>query len=190
MQLATIKEGNLTTWAADINAAHAEAMLHAGKAIDYAKQAGLLLMKVKQKLPHGEFGGWLESNCQVSARQAQRYIAAAQGKPLPIRAITSNTTPMSYLPDAEAEPEYTHLDAAHDQISGLKDSIARLLRGEITEEDRANARQYVADMKAHISTLEATIRAVTTSRDTYAMECVEFRKQIVRQAREYERLTA
>ncbi len=81
------KPGNLATWAADINAAHADAVKHATSAIEYAKQAGELLLKVKQKLPHGAFGGWLEANVTVSARQAQRYMAAAQGKALSMRKV-------------------------------------------------------------------------------------------------------
>lgn len=92
MQIQTYdKPSNLTTWAADINAAHADAVKHATSAIDYAKQAGELLLKVKQKLPHGAFGGWLEANVTVSERQARRYMAAAQGKPLPMRTLKSDT---------------------------------------------------------------------------------------------------
>ena len=99
MQIQTYdKPGNLTTWAADINAAHADAVTHASTAIDYAKTAGELLLKVKQKLPHGAFGAWLEANVEVSERQARRYMAAAQGKPLPMRALKSDT--VSVLEDA------------------------------------------------------------------------------------------
>lgn len=87
--LTETKTGNLATWAADINAAHHAAMGHAADAVAYAMQAGSLLVKAKQKLPHGEFGPWLERNCEVSARQARRYMAAAQGKPLPVRAIAA-----------------------------------------------------------------------------------------------------
>lgn len=89
--MTTEKTGNLSTWAADINAAHADAVKHATSAIDYAKTAGELLLKAKQKLPHGAFGSWLEANCSVSERQARRYMAAAQGKPLPVRALKSDT---------------------------------------------------------------------------------------------------
>ena len=89
--------GNLTTWATDINHHHTQACLRAGEAINHAIDAGKLLMRVKSRLPHGAFGGWLESNIQVTARQAQRYMAAAQGKPVTARAIASNTTPVSVL---------------------------------------------------------------------------------------------
>jgi hypothetical protein len=87
--LTETKTGNLTTWAADINAAHHAAMGHTADAVAYAMQAGALLVQAKQKLSHGEFGPWLEANCEVSARQARRYMAAAQGKPLPVRTIAA-----------------------------------------------------------------------------------------------------
>ena len=97
MQIQTYEQpGNLSTWAADINAAHADAVKHATSAIGYAKTAGELLLKVKQKLPHGAFGAWLEANCTVKARQAQYYMNAAQGKPVPVRKL-SNTQPTAYL---------------------------------------------------------------------------------------------
>lgn len=87
-----------TTLATEINTLHAKAVHHAGSAIDFAKQAGELLLKAKSDLPHGDFLPWLEANCTVTPRQAQRYMAAAQGKPIPVRAIKCDT--VSYLPDA------------------------------------------------------------------------------------------
>ena len=92
----------LTTWAGQINAAHQQAIQHADKAIEFAKQAGALLIEVKASLPHGEFIAWVEQNCTVSARQAQRYMAAAQGKPMPMRAIKNDTASHldAYKPDA------------------------------------------------------------------------------------------
>ncbi len=109
--MTTEKTGNLTTWAADINAAHADAVKHATSAIDYAKRAGELLLKVKQKLPHGAFGAWLEANCVVKARQAQYYMNAAQGKSVPVRKL-SNTQPTAYLNAPEsAAPSLSTMDS-------------------------------------------------------------------------------
>ncbi len=95
--LTETKTGNLATWAADINRHHEQACLRAGEAINHAIEAGKLLMRVKARLPHGEFGGWLGRNLDVTDRQARRYMAAAQGKPIPARAIASNRTPVSDL---------------------------------------------------------------------------------------------
>jgi len=87
----------LSTQADEINRLHSIALENAERAIDSAKLAGLLLLEVKSKLPHGEFLPWLECNGAVSARQAQRYMRAALGKPIPVRAIIKNDT-VSDLP--------------------------------------------------------------------------------------------
>ena len=91
-----------TTAGAEIERLHALATTHADKAVDYAKQAGKLLLDVKQSLKHGEWLPWLEKSVSVSARQAQNYMAAANGKPLLARKIAKSKEPnaksVSYLP--------------------------------------------------------------------------------------------
>lgn len=99
---------SLAALASDINHHHQLACLRADEAVSHAVQAGKLLLNVKATLPHGEFGDWLQSNIQVTPRQAQRYMAAAQGKPVPVRALASNTTPVSHL--AVNEGEAIHID--------------------------------------------------------------------------------
>ena len=76
----------LTTIAAQINAEHTEALKHADQAIDHARRAGALLQSVKDQLAHGEWLPWLTSNSSVSERQAQRYMRAALGKSMSVRA--------------------------------------------------------------------------------------------------------
>ena len=62
--------------------------------MECARRAGELLLKIKAVLPHGEFLPWLENHVAVSARQAQRYMAVAVGKMLPVRntALLKNDT--------------------------------------------------------------------------------------------------
>ena len=86
--------------AAQINYHHQTARQQADEAIRHAEEAGKLLMEVKAALPHGEFGPWLDANVLVSQRQAQRYMAVAQGKPVPVRALGSKNDTVSYLEDA------------------------------------------------------------------------------------------
>lgn len=85
--------------ATQINAAHTLAMQHAEQAIDHARRVGRLLLEVKQSLPHGEFQTWLDANVAFSKRQAQRYLSAAAGKPLPVRKIAAlpKSDTVSYL---------------------------------------------------------------------------------------------
>ena len=79
----------LNSAATEINAEHALALHHADAAIGHARRIGLLLIEVKSALAHGEFTPWLAANIAFSTRQAQRYMAAAARKPLPVRKIAS-----------------------------------------------------------------------------------------------------
>ena len=82
----------------EINRLHQLAAKTATEAIEYAKQAGELLLNVKGQLPYGAFGDWIEKNLTVSARQAQRYMAAAQGEPIPIRELATDYDTVSQPP--------------------------------------------------------------------------------------------
>lgn len=70
-----------------IQAHHDAAHKAADKAIEHAKQAGVLLLEIKAALPHGDFSLWVEKHLTVSIRQAQRYMAAAQGKAISVRKV-------------------------------------------------------------------------------------------------------
>ena len=89
---------NLRVTIADEINNHAEiAITKANEAMHHAIEAGKLLMEVKAALPHGSFGTWMEANLRVSSRQAQRYMAAAEGKPVPIRDLSSKYDTVSHL---------------------------------------------------------------------------------------------
>ena len=47
---------------------------YAEKAIDYAIECGIHLIKVKQEVNHGDFLPWIEKNMPCSLRTAQNYI--------------------------------------------------------------------------------------------------------------------
>ena len=72
----------LEALAADINQAHQEAQQYASQAVERALQAGDLLLTVKARLAHGEFGNWCKANLpSISARQLQRYMKVARELP-------------------------------------------------------------------------------------------------------------
>ena len=64
-----------TQLASQINELDEKAKAHAQDAIEYARQAGELLLSIKKQLPHGQCTDWVERNLTVSLRQCQRYIA-------------------------------------------------------------------------------------------------------------------
>ena len=119
-----------TTIAADINRFHELACLRAGEAIEHAKQAGFLLLEAKAAMKHGEWLPWLEQNIQVSARQVQRYMQVAQGRPLPIRATPAKNDKVTHLevdaprlfpfaPDTPGFVPEVGLCFAHSPVEGI-----------------------------------------------------------------------
>ena len=125
----------MLTVASKINQAHAHAIEHADSAIGFAKQAGELLLQVKAELPHGEFILWLAANCNVSDRQARRYMAAAQGKPVPIRKL-ANTAPVLNLIDTPKTDTVSDLTARSTPslviqlADGLKAALQKIAESE------------------------------------------------------------
>jgi len=67
--------------AAQIREHHLLAHQHKDKAIEHARQAGGLLLKVKASLGHGAWLEWLEANVPFNVRTAQRYMAVAAPEP-------------------------------------------------------------------------------------------------------------
>lgn len=125
----------MLTVASEINQAHAHAIEHADSAIGFARQAGELLLQVKDDLPHGAFLTWLAANCTVSDRQARRYMAAAQGKPVPIRKLAS-TAPVLQLIDAPKTDTVSDLTAKSmpslvvQLADGLKAALQKIAESE------------------------------------------------------------
>ena len=187
--------GNLTTWAADINAAHIEAMRHADSAMEHAKRAGALLLKVKQKLTHGLFGEWLDKNSAVSARQAQRYMQAAQGKPLPVRTIAapvkydtvSHLPAVAKLPKDEAkemEQAIKELQRSVEINASLEYAVLMKKVGSLTAGDRAEAYETIETFYA----LTAELKASTIQRDIAMNANAEIKRVLKRQRREIDAL--
>lgn len=85
--------------AEEINLLHQLATKSADEAMVHAKAIGLLLIQMKAKLPHGEYGKWVAANLLVSVRQAQRYVNFAEGKELTVRALSSKYDTVSHLED-------------------------------------------------------------------------------------------
>ena len=88
---------SIVAYADEINREHEFATNLADEAVEHAKRAGVLLLKAKAEIPHGEFGAWISSHLNVSQRQAQRYMAAALGKAIPVRALTHKSDTVSHL---------------------------------------------------------------------------------------------
>jgi hypothetical protein len=101
--------------------------------------------------------------------------------------VAANDPQSAVTPLALVE-EYTALDAARDQIEGLQDALAVANIGSADPEEAAQAKNLIAELRAHIKTLEATLKAVKTSRDGFQNQVAEMQKQINRQRREIDKL--
>ena len=76
---------DLPVLAAQINETQALAMLHAGKAVQYAVACGQLLHQAKAAVPHGQWLPWLRANVAFGERTAQGYMRIAHRLPNPQR---------------------------------------------------------------------------------------------------------
>jgi hypothetical protein len=83
----------------EINRQHLLAQAAANDAIEHAKAAGVLFLEIKSRLKHGQFLHWIRGNVKVSLRQAQRYMAVAQGTTIPLRRLIEKSDTVSHLSD-------------------------------------------------------------------------------------------
>ena len=84
---------------------------------------------------------------------------------------------------------YTPLEAAHDQIQDLQAELVVARINSTDSEEAGQAKALIADLRANIKTLEATLKAVKTSRDGYQNQVADLQHQINRQRREIDKLT-
>lgn len=91
-------------------------------------------------------------------------------------------------PEAEAPPDYSELDAAHDQISELQSELVIARMGDIPEEDKQQAATLIAELRAEVNTLTATLKAVSLSRDSLMEEAVQMKRQMQMQRKEIDKL--
>jgi hypothetical protein len=83
-----LKDNNkLTT--VEIDKVTAEILIYKQQTAQNIIEIGKRLIKVKENLPYGEWGKWLEEKVEFTSRTAQRFIRVANE--------FSNTTPVSYL---------------------------------------------------------------------------------------------
>nr|WP_180317993.1 hypothetical protein [Delftia acidovorans] len=87
-------------------------------------------------------------------------------------------------------PEYSDLERAQDQIADLQAALALANLGSASEEDRQQAAELIASLQADVKSLQAQLRAVTSSRDFLLQENAQMKAQMAAQRREITRLKA
>jgi hypothetical protein len=148
-------KSELQTMAVAINEHHTQVLLHARSALESAKASGELLLQAKALLPHGQWLPWLEENCQVSPRQAQRYMLVADRW----EAIAKNDA-ASYLTIDEAIRESESRSEKHRKHRELVSQIhAELpaLRAEWQGFNSAERDILVCEVRSHFDDEIATL---------------------------------
>src|SRR5262245_9596976 len=78
--VAISRQDNLIALAATVRTAHAGAMLATTNLIEHMLTAGDALIAAKAAVRHGNWLSWLREECDLSERQAQKYMTIARGR--------------------------------------------------------------------------------------------------------------
>lgn len=153
-----------------------------GKVIPKLSDVGISydLSSKAQKLaavPDAEFesevGEWRDRVQAEGARVSTRLQAAGE------RELKKETL----------EPEYTEIDALHDQVEELQAELAVARIGSSDSEEKQQAATLISQLRLEVKNLSINLKAVKQSRDMFQNEVADLKNQINRQRREIDKLT-
>ena len=116
---------SLARLAAEINRAHERACRRVREGLAYACQAGEALIEAKGRVPHGEFGDWVQTHCTVTHRTAQKYMQLARRLPgfieqaprvadlsfrEALELVVSNSSRLTPLDEAQRQEVLSHVE--------------------------------------------------------------------------------
>ncbi len=104
--------------------------------------------------------------------------------------VATPRTKPEVAPVIDVTPDYTELDAAYDQIQDLQAEIVVARLNSTDSDEQQQAATLIAELRAHIKTLEAVNKSLTISRDGYMNEVLQLKKQCEAQRREIAKLTS
>jgi hypothetical protein len=100
----SLANATLSQLAKLINAEHKLCEHAARSTLEHAVNAGLALIEAKSRVKHSEWTTWLEENCRVGMRQAQKYMKVARELPTILEA-KANRGSLLEAPEGEgSEP--------------------------------------------------------------------------------------
>lgn len=105
-----------------------------------------------------------------------KAIAAVDAKP---KEAPAKPALAVVAPVIAPEDEYTPLDAAQDQISELQAMLAVANMGDVSQEDKDQAKNLIAELREENRKLSINLKAVTTSRDTLMNELAMVKRQCI-----------
>lgn len=128
----------------------------------------------------------VETAAAVAKLPAKEQKQIAAKGPDAMRAAAKPALVME--PATEEPPDYTELDAAHDLISELQSDLVIARMGDIPEEEKSQAATFIAELRAEIKTLSATLKATCLSRDSLMEEATQMKRQMQMQRDEIKKL--
>ena len=122
------------------------------KATDDARKAfGKLLLEAKDKVGHGNFGKWIEDNCSIDWRTANRYMAQAREPKLD----TVSNLPTGEKSNADAVPPTVKASTLYDKA---EDRLVEKLQALALPEAEAAVEQTVKKLRNTISTMKQVLK--------------------------------
>ena len=129
----------------------------------------------------------VETAAAVAKLPAKEQKKIAAKGPEAMRAAAK---PVVVEPEEQEPPDYTELDAAHDQISELQSALVVANMGNVTDDDKQQAATLIAELRAEVKTLTATLKAAYLSRDSLMEENAQMKRQMQMQRKEIDKLKA
>ncbi|CDS51105.1 hypothetical protein [Polaromonas sp. CG9_12] len=113
--------------------------------------------------------------------------AAALHKPAPKPAKPAKPTPV-VEPETEVPADYTELDALREHVGDLQADLVVARMGDIPEEEKLQAETLIADLRAEVKSLTATLKAAYLARDSLMEENAQMKRQMQMQRKEIDKL--
>lgn len=124
---------------------------------------------------------------KAGALSVEQAAKIATGKPLKTQAKPAHIAAV-VEPEPEAPADYTELDSAFDQIAELQSELVIARMGNATDEEKQQAAALIAELRADIKTLTATLASANNSRDSLMEENAQMKTQMQMQRKEIAKL--
>ena len=127
-----------------------------------ALDLGGLLLQPKAKVGHGRFGKWLEKNCDLSERSAQRYMALKEQWPKIETWLKTNSATVADLSLRKAEKIITSDNQddddgsdASDKYDAAQTNLIKKLQALDVDAADAAAEETSKKLKSTVATMRA-----------------------------------
>jgi hypothetical protein len=126
---------------------------------------GDLLLQAKAKVGHGKFKRWLEKNCDLSERSAQRYMQLQEGWPKIEAWLKDNSARVADLSLRKAEQLTTITtndggSNASDIYDKAEKTLIKKLRDLSVEQAEGAAKETIKELNSTVATMKAGAKTI------------------------------